>query len=63
MLLFPKHAALTRKSKDWLAQNQVNVSDWGDMSICGLLVSQHYKNPTKGVGLVQSGPHSHLIEN
>ena len=22
------HAALRRKSKDWLAQNQVNVSEW-----------------------------------
>jgi hypothetical protein len=33
-----KHAALRRKSKDWLAQNQDNVSDWGDMSIHGLLL-------------------------
>ena len=32
-----KHAALRRKSKDWLAQNRDNVSKWGDMSICGLL--------------------------
>ena len=32
-----KHAALRRKSKDWLAWNQDNVSEWGDMSICGLL--------------------------
>ena len=32
-----KHAALRRKSKDWLARNQHNVSEWGDMSICGLL--------------------------
>ena len=24
-----KHAALRRKSKDWLAQNQDNVSEWG----------------------------------
>jgi hypothetical protein len=23
--------------KDWLAQNPDNVSEWGDMSICGLL--------------------------
>ena len=29
-----KHAALRRKSKDWLARNQDNVSDWSDMSIC-----------------------------
>jgi len=26
-------------------------------------VSYHYKNPTKRVGLVQSGSHNHLIEN
>jgi hypothetical protein len=26
-------------------------------------VSQHYKNPTKHVGQVQSGPHHHLITN
>ena len=32
-----KHAALRRKSNDWLARNQDNVSVWGDMSICGLL--------------------------
>jgi hypothetical protein len=31
-----KHAALRRKSKDWLARNQDNVSEWGDMSIRGL---------------------------
>ena len=32
-----KHTALRRWSKDWLAQNQVNMSEWGDMSIHGLL--------------------------
>ena len=32
-----KHAAFRRKSKDWLAQNQDNVSKWGDVSIRGLL--------------------------
>jgi hypothetical protein len=32
-----KHTILRRKSKDWLAQNQDNVSEWGDMSIRGLL--------------------------
>ena len=32
-----KDAALRRKSKDWLARNQDNVSEWGDMSIHGLL--------------------------
>ena len=32
-----KPTVLRRKIKDWLAQNQDNVSEWGDMSICGLL--------------------------
>ena len=27
-----KHAALRRKRKDWLAQDQNNVSEWSDMS-------------------------------
>ena len=27
------HAALRSKSKDWLARNQNNVSEWIDMSI------------------------------
>ena len=33
-----KHAALRSKSKDRLARNQNNVSEWGDMSIRGLLL-------------------------
>ena len=33
-----KHAALRSKSKDWSARNQNNVSEWGDMSSCGLLL-------------------------
>ena len=32
-----KHAALRRKSKDWLARNQDNVSEWGDMCISWML--------------------------
>jgi hypothetical protein len=35
--LSAKHAASRRKSKDWLAWNQDNVSEWSDMSTCGLL--------------------------
>ena len=31
-----KHATLRRKSKDWLAWNQDNLSEWGDMSLRGL---------------------------
>ena len=32
-----KHAVLRSKSKDWLARNQNNVSEWSDMPTCGLL--------------------------
>jgi hypothetical protein len=32
-----KHAALRRKSKDWLAQNQNNVSEWSDLLLCRFL--------------------------
>ena len=32
-----KHTSLRRKSKDWLARNQDNVSEWGDMSTRRLL--------------------------
>jgi hypothetical protein len=28
-----KHAALRRKSKDWLNRNHDNMSDWGETSI------------------------------
>ena len=32
-----KYAALSRESKDWLSRNQDNLSEWGEMSIRGLL--------------------------
>jgi hypothetical protein len=32
-----KYTALRRKSKNWLARNQNNVSEWSDMSTRGLL--------------------------
>jgi hypothetical protein len=32
-----KHAALRRKSKDWLVQNQNNVFEWSDISTRRLL--------------------------
>jgi hypothetical protein len=32
-----KHAALSRKSNDWLARNQENVSEWCNMSIRGVM--------------------------
>ena len=33
-----KHAALRRKSKDWLAWNQNNVIEWSDISTRELLL-------------------------
>ena len=36
-LVFVKHAALRRKSKDWLAHNHDNVFEWSDMSTHRLL--------------------------
>ena len=32
-----KHTVLISRSKDWLARNQNNVSDWSDLSIHGVL--------------------------
>ena len=32
-----KHEALKRLCKDWLARNRENVSEWGDIYICGPL--------------------------
>jgi hypothetical protein len=49
-----------KNSEDWLARNQDNVSQWGDMSIRGLLFQ---RASTIRVGVVQSGPHHYLIEN
>jgi hypothetical protein len=46
-----KHAALKRKSKDWLARNQNNVSE------CPRTVVSLW-NQSQRVGLVQSRPHS-----
>jgi hypothetical protein len=31
-----KHAALRKKSKDWSARNQNNVSEWSDICSCGM---------------------------
>ena len=33
-----KHSVLRSKSKDWLARNQNNVSEWSNMSTQGLLL-------------------------
>ena len=60
-----KHAALRRKSKDWLARNQDNMYEWDDTSISGLFfqwsstikvqVSMH-------VGLDKSGHRRYFFE-
>jgi hypothetical protein len=34
---FAQHADFRSKSKDWLARNQDNVSEWSEMSTRGLL--------------------------
>jgi len=55
-----KHAALRSKNDDWLSQCHDNVSEWNDMSICGLLfqLSRTLKNPTTTrVGQVQNRYH------
>ena len=62
--LSAKHAALRRKSKDWSPRNQNNVSKWSDMSTRGLLFQSASTIKIQlSVGLEQSGPHLHLIEN
>jgi len=59
-----KHAALRRKSKDWLAWNQDNVSRVGaSCLLVDCCVSELALNPSERVDLVQSRPHYHLIEN
>ena len=58
-----KHAALRSKSKDWLARNQDNVSEWCDMSIQGLLFhwASTIKILTRFVDLVQSWYHHFIV--
>jgi hypothetical protein len=46
-----KHAALRRKSKDWLARNQDNVSEWGDMCISCRTRGEHVSHYTNDVVL------------
>ena len=56
--------AFRKKSKDWLARNQKNVSEWSDISTRGLLFqwASTIKIQLKSVCLVQSGlHHRHLI--
>ena len=60
-----KHETLRRKSKYWLAWNQDNVSEWGDMSIRELLFEKASSIKIQLSVLVsveQSGPHHYFIE-
>jgi outer membrane protease len=58
-----KHAALRSKSKDWLARNQNNVSEWSDMSTHGLLFQLASTLKIQlSVCLEQSGDHHHFID-
>ena len=49
---YAKSIVLRSEIKDWRNWNQVNMSEW----------SQHYKDPTKRVGLIQSRLLYHIIE-
>ena len=42
-----KHTALQRKSKDWLARNQNNVSEWSDISNRALLFQCQWASTMK----------------
>ena len=44
-----KHAPVRIENKDWLALNQINVSEWSDMSTLGLLF---HKNARRCVGKI-----------
>ena len=54
-----KHAALWRKSKDWLAWNWVNVSEWSDMSTRWLMFqwASTIKIQIRVLVYIASGPH------
>ena len=58
-----QHAALRRKSKDCLARNQNNMSSGATCLSTHCCFSELALYKSKRVGLVQSGPHHHLIEN
>jgi hypothetical protein len=54
------HVSFNRKNKDRLVRNQDNVFGRVTCCFCELY---HYKHLSKRVGLEQSGPRHHLIEN
>ena len=48
-----KHVALRSKSKDWLARNQNNMSEWSELLF----------QSASTIQIQLSGPHHHLIDN
>ena len=56
-----KYATLRKKSKDWLARNRDNVTEWVDMSIRGLLIQ--WASTIKIHWSSTKWSHHHLIEN
>ena len=60
-----KHTALRRKSKDWLVRNFRIMCSSGatGLSANRCFSDLAHKNPPQRVGIEQSGPHHHLIEN
>ena len=57
-----QHAALRSNTKDWLSWDQDNVSvDRHVYPMTGALVSQHYKNQARYIGLVQNRHHCCLL--
>ena len=58
-----KHAALRRKSKDWLARIRIMCPSGATCLPADLFQLTLLKSNSACVGLVQSVPHHHLIEN
>jgi hypothetical protein len=56
-----KHAAIRRKSKDWLALNKDNVEQHMSPQTV-VSVSKDYKYQIKCIGLLQRKHHYHLIQ-
>jgi hypothetical protein len=61
--LSAKHASFKRKSKDcWVGIRIMCPSGRHVYPRTVVSVCYHHKNPTKRVGLVQSGPHHYFID-
>ena len=66
-LIWVKSKISRRKNKGLFARNSDSVPYLGRhvylLTVVSVSYMYHYKNPTKHVGLVQSGPHHHFIDN